>query len=65
MSFKVGPSRCDYCPAEYGDHNEDCPNHPKNKPFKPTMNLRFRGGVLEQEFVRQDEAREWREVPYV
>jgi hypothetical protein len=29
------------------------------------MNLRYRKGLLEQEFVRQDETREWRIIPTV
>lgn len=62
----IGPNPCDFCGGEYGAHTiDDCPNDPENKPFEPTMNLRYNTGCLEQEFVRPDGEREWRGVPHV
>jgi hypothetical protein len=56
----IGPNACGECGGEYGEHSDWCSRRPDKLPFKPTMNLRYRLGHLEQEFVRPDGATEWR-----
>lgn len=59
----IGPNTCPECGGDYGDHATNCAHNPSNKPFEPTMNLRYRLGRVEQEFVRPDGQRKWSALP--
>lgn len=63
MKGIIGPQPCSVCGGTYGEHSDDCSENPKNKPFEPTMNLRFKNDILEQEFARPDGVRQWQPIP--